>query len=258
VNPVLVTGGTGRLGRALVARLVAEGRPVRTASRGPGQAGVEHVRADLRTGEGLAAAVDGVDVVVHCATANGRADVTLAENLVAAAAQARRPHVVYVSIVGVDRIPHPYYRAKLAVEELLARSGLPWTVLRTTQFHDFVAQFFDLQRRSPVFAVLGGVSVQPVDVREVAARLADLAAGPPAGRVEDLGGPEVWSLRELADLYAQARGLRRAVLPVPLPGAVMRGFREGRHLAREHAGGRLTFAGHLREQGYSGLRAEPR
>jgi uncharacterized protein YbjT (DUF2867 family) len=255
---VLVTGGTGRLGRALVARLVAEGRPVRTASRGPGPVGVEHVRADLRTGAGLAAAVDGVDVVLHCATANGRADLTMAENLVAAAASAGRPHLVYVSIVGVDRIPVSYYRTKLAVEGLLAGSGLPWTVLRTTQFHDFVTQFFDLQRRSPVFVVLGGVQVQPVDVRDVAARLAELAAGPPAGRVADLGGPEVRSLRELAQLYAQARGLRRAVLPVPLPGAVMRGYREGGHLTPEHADGRITFAGHLRARGYPGLRAEPR
>jgi uncharacterized protein YbjT (DUF2867 family) len=199
-----------------------------------------------------------VDVVIHCASSNGSADVAMAEKLVAAAAKARRPHVVYVSIIGVDRVPVSYYRTKLAVEGLLAGSGLPWTVLRATQFHDFVARFFDLQRRSPVFAVMAGVRVQPVDVREVAARLAELAAGPPAGRVDDLGGPEIRSLGELADLYAQARGLRRIVLPVPLPGAVMRGFREGGHLTPEHADGRLTFADHLREQGYSGLRAEPR
>ena len=96
--------------------------------------------------------------------------------------------------------------------------------------------------------------MQPVDVRDVAARLADLAAGPPAGRVADLGGPEVRSLRDLARLYARAHGRRRAVLPVPvpLPGAAMRGFRAGGHLVPGQGTGRITFAA------YCGLRAEPR
>jgi uncharacterized protein YbjT (DUF2867 family) len=244
---VLVTGGTGRLGPALVDRLVAGDRPVRVASRrlGPPRPGIEYAQADLRSGAGVNAAVAGVEVVVHCATTNGRGDVEMMRNLLAAAVRAGRPHIVYVSIVGVDVIPMFYYRAKLAAERQLAASGLPWTVLRATQFHGLVAQLFDLQHRSPVFLVPAGVRVQPVDVRDLAGRLAEIAAGPGAGRAADFGGPEIHPLRELAAKYAHARGLRRAVLPVHLPGAAARGYRDGGNLAPEHADGRTTFAEHL-------------
>jgi uncharacterized protein YbjT (DUF2867 family) len=260
MRPVLVTGGTGRLGRPLVDRLVNTGRPVRVASRrpGPSRPGVEYVRVDVRTGAGLAAAVAGVDAAVACATTNGRGDIAAMRHLLAAASGAGSPHLVYVSIVGIDRVPIPYYRAKLAAEGLLAASGLPWTVLRATQFHDLVTDFFDRQRWSPVLVVPARTDVQPVDTRDVAARLVELVAGPRAGRVPDMGGPLVHSVRELADAYIRARGLRRAVLPVPLPGSAGRAYREGRHLTPEHATGRLTFADHLRDRGYSGLRAEPR
>lgn len=261
MTPVLVTGGTGRLGPALVDRLVGSGRPVRVVSRRPGppRPAVEYARADLRSGVGVDAAVAGVEVVVHCATTNGRGDVELMRSLVSAAVRAGHPHVVYVSIVGVDLIALSYYRAKLAAERLLAASGLPWTVLRATQFHALVAQLFDLQHRSPVLVVPAGVRVQPVDERDVAGRLAELAAGPAAGRVANLGGPEIHTLRELAAMYAHARGLRRAVLPVPLPGAVARRYRDGGNLSPEQADGPTTFAEYLLARGYySGLRAEPR
>jgi uncharacterized protein YbjT (DUF2867 family) len=247
VTTVLVTGATGRLGRVLVERLAAAGHHVRALSRRPAppRPGVEPVASDLRSGAGVDAALTGAGVVVHCATSNGRRDEELTATLVAAARRCGRPHVVDVSIVGADRIRLPYYRTKVACEELVAGSGLPWTVLRTTQFHSLVAQLFDLQWRSPVFVVPATVPVQPIDTRDVAARLVELVAGPPAGRVPGLGGPEVWSLRELGELYAQVRGLRRRVLAVPVPGAVARAYREGHHLTGSPGAGRITFADYL-------------
>src|SRR2546429_5743133 len=121
---ILVTGGTGALGRVLVALLREGGHEVRVLSRRTG--------ADLLTGAGLAEALDGTDVIVHCAT-DGRHDVDATRNLIAAASG---QHLVYVSIVGIDRIPFPYYRLKLACERLVEECGLPWTTLRATQFHD--------------------------------------------------------------------------------------------------------------------------
>ena len=239
-NSILVTGGTGRLGRALVPRLVSDGHAVRVLSRRP-PPDERTRRGDLLTGAGLADAVDGVDVIVHCATSNGRSDVDGTRNLIQAATRAGRPHLVYVSIVGVDRVGLSYYKAKLACERLVEQSGLPWTIQRTTQFHELIVWMCTSQRWSPVIVMPRGVSFQPVDAGEVAARLAELAAASPAGRAQDLGGPEVRPAADLARAYVRSRSGRRPVVSVPIPGAGMRGYREGAHLAPEHADGRITF-----------------
>jgi uncharacterized protein YbjT (DUF2867 family) len=232
---ILVTGGTGTLGRALVARLP----DARVLSR---RAAPGRVLGDLATGAGLDAALSEVDTVVHCATSLRRHDLTHARHLVGAARRARRPHVVYVSIVGVEEIPLPYYRTKLAVERLLAESGLPVTVQRATQFHDLVLRLCTLQRWSPALFVLAGTRFQPVDVRDLAGRLVSLAAGPACGRVADFGGPQVRSLADLARAY-RGDG-RRPIVPVPLPGKVIRGYRTGANLAP--ATGTITFEEFLR------------
>ncbi len=158
----------------------------RVLSRRPGEG---RVTGDLRTGAGLDAAVRGASVILHCATAP-RGDTAAAAALVAAARRGGDiRHLVHISIVGVDRVPLTYYREKLAVERLVKTAGLPWTILRATQFHDLLVRIFSALRRSPVLPVLAGVAFQPVDVRDVAARLVELALGDPAGRVPDLGGP---------------------------------------------------------------------
>ncbi len=230
---MLVTGGTGTLGSALVARL--DQPRVLSRHAGPGR-----VVGDLRTGEGLDDAVAGASVIVHCATApRGDADATA--RLVTAARRAGAPHLVYISIVGVDRIPLPYYREKLRAERIVEDSGLPATILRATQFHDLLATVFAATARAGVLPVLAGTSFQPIAVDDVAARLADLVAGPPQGRAADLGGPEVRGMADLARTWRRATGRRRPVVPLRLPGAIARGYREGAHLAPEHAVGVGTF-----------------
>lgn len=244
---VLVTGGTGALGRVVVDRLLADGHGVTVASRrsrpdaAAGSLGWATV--DYRTGAGLDVAVDGVDAIVHCAY--GYRGIDVERRLFDAAGRIGEPHVVYVSIVGVDRIPFVYYRAKLAAERLLAESGLPWTVLRATQFHGLVRELFALGSRSPVMPVLD-VRVQPIDATEVAARLAELAAGEPAGRVADIGGPEVRTIRDLAGVYLGSTGRRRVVAPIRLPGKTFRAYRAGGNLTPHNAAGTVTFEDYLR------------
>jgi uncharacterized protein YbjT (DUF2867 family) len=242
VSTVLVTGGTGTLGRVVVEQLVAANANVRILSRGrrPRLADVEHVTGDLRTGAGLEAAINGVDTIVQCTEHVDR--------LVAAAKQVSAPHLVYTSIVGIDRVPFGFYRRKLADEELIATSGLPWTVLRATQFHDLIAVLLRMVAKSPVMPLPAGWSFQPVDVREVGKQLATLALAEPAGRAPDFAGPQIRALDDLARTYLAIVGKRRALLPVWLPGKVFRAFRAGRHLAPEHAVGSVTFEQYLTEQ----------
>jgi uncharacterized protein YbjT (DUF2867 family) len=247
---VLVTGATGTLGRKLVGAATAAGHNVRAMSRRShvGYTGVHWAQGDLRANTGIDAAVEGVDVVVHCATqGTGDKDVTSTENLIAAARKAGVAHIVYVSIVGIDRIPLPYYKTKLRVERALEASRVGHTVLRATQFHDLIKMFFSIQRFSPLLCALGGVRFQPIDTRDVTSRLVELIDCEPAGRVADIGGPAVHTHAELARMYLAARGGRRPVVEVPVPGRIVAGYRTGANLAPDNPVGTIGFADYLAE-----------
>ncbi len=182
---ILVTGGTGGLGRPVVEQLRGAGHEPRVLSRSTG--------GDLSTAVGLESALDGVETVLHLATSRGTKDSAQTKNLLTAGKHVQ--HLVYISIVGIDDIPFPYYRDKLATERMIEDSGIPHTILRATQFHDFVADFIRPLRRSPVLFALD-VSAQPIAVDEVAARLVELAFDSPQGRVPDIGGPQQLTVRE--------------------------------------------------------------
>jgi uncharacterized protein YbjT (DUF2867 family) len=219
--PILVTGGTGTLGQQVVARLRAAGLDVRILSRRTGDG---LVTGDLATGQGLAAAVQHVGTIVHCAS-NRKGDAQATRTLVQVATQAAtqpgesQPHLVYISIVGVDRFPRGYFKAKLEAERVVAGSGLPWTTLRATQFYELIAKGATRLAKLPVIPVPAGFAVQPVDSGEVAARLAELALGEPSGRVPDMAGPQILSFADLIRTYLRVTGLRsRPVVPVWTPG----------------------------------------
>ncbi|WP_171108004.1 MULTISPECIES: SDR family oxidoreductase [Streptomyces] len=241
MTTILVTGGTGTLGRFLTERLQADGHDVRVLSRH-----AQPYAVDLREGgSALDAAVTGADTIVHCATTPRGGDEEAAAHLVAAARRAGVGHLIYISIVGVDRVPLGYYKTKLAVERLIEESGLGWTVLRTTQFHDLIVRLFDTLARPPVMLLPAGLKDQPIEVAEVAARLAELASGGPAGRVEDMGGPEVRTFASLARSYLRATGRRRPIVNVPMWGQTYRAFRGGGHLTPLRAVGKGTFEEYL-------------
>lgn len=246
---ILVTGGSGQLGRVVVERLRAAEVPVRALSRRRRSGeGVHWTAGDLRTGRGIDVAVAGVGVVLHCAT-DYRREVETVRTLVEAARwSGQTPHLVYVSIVGADQIPLGYYRAKLAAEKLIADSGMPFTILRATQFHPLVRTILAGAARLPVVPV-PKFRFQPVDVRDVAARLVELAHGEPQGRVADFGGPEVRTTADLARALLAASGKDKRLVPVPVPGPIARGYAAGANLAPEHADGVVTFEQYLAEQG---------
>jgi uncharacterized protein YbjT (DUF2867 family) len=217
---VLVTGGTGRLGRHVVARLPDSGCDVRVLARHhrPMPPGVTFYTADLRAGRDLEPAVTGTAVIIHCATST-RGDAVATRNLVATASRTGSAHLVYVSIVGIDHLASwGYPKTKLQAEQIVISSGLPWTILRVTQLYDYCLANARKLSRLPIAPVPAGFTVQPVDPREVAARLVDLALGQPAGRAPDLAGPQVTNWTDLLRGYLRASHRRRWVLPVRIPG----------------------------------------
>ncbi|HEX8508563.1 MAG TPA: NAD(P)H-binding protein [Propionibacteriaceae bacterium] len=247
---VLVVGGTGGLGRLVVRELGIRGHQVRVLSRQVRpetsfEPGVETARGDVATGQGLAEAVTGVQVVVDTVNAGRNADQVMVagtQQLVRAAANAGVQHVIGIGIVGAEAIAPlvPYYRAKVAQEQVLSSGDVPWSWLRATQFHDFVAQAVANLARLPVLPA-PSILYQPVDRGEVAAALADAVEAGPAGRVPDFAGPQTLPLVDLARIWLQARGRHQRAVTIPIPTRFGRRLREGALCNPDRAVGRTTF-----------------
>lgn len=258
-RPILVTGGTGTLGRRIVPRLKEAGCAVRVLTRHSraDEDGIRYLTGDLATGEGIEPAVDGVGTIVHCA-GGPKGDDVLTRNLVrAVSSRAATPHLVYISVVGADRIPivspadramFGYFGSKLATERVVTESGLPWTTLRATQFYDLILMVARQLAKLPVVPLPTGSRFQPVETDEVAARLVELAFGEPAGLVPDLAGPRVYSAADLMRGYLRAIDRHRPILPVRLPGRAAQAVRAGANLAPERAVGRRTWEEFLAER----------
>jgi uncharacterized protein YbjT (DUF2867 family) len=251
---IVVTGGTGGLGRRVVARLRDKGRNVRVLSRHPGDSeeGVEYITVDLVTNQGVDAAISGAEIVVHCAGVGKiKADTAQAQNLVVAAKRAGVRHLVGISVVGAERIPvrsavdrsmFAYFASQRAKERVIEQSGLPWTNLRATQFYDgFILVMVRAMSKMPIVLLPAGTRFQPVDADEVADALTELALGAPAGQVPDIAGPKIYDSESLVRSYLAAIGKDRPILKIRMPGAAAAAIRDGANLAPDRAVGRRTW-----------------
>jgi uncharacterized protein YbjT (DUF2867 family) len=245
---VAVVGGTGAVGR-LLSRSLIEGRHQVTVSGrsvpNQGQPGMRWARIDIATGDGLRQALAGAESVVHLASSPSQArkvDVSGTRRLLELIGDR---HLIYLSIVGVDRHPLPYYRAKHAAENLIENAGGRHTIVRATQFHDLIAYRVDRMTHGPVANVPRGYVYQPIDVREVVDHLGNLVESDPLGRVPDLAGPEVLGIEHLARTYMAAKRKRRPLVRLPRFGPVAAAFRNGVHTNPDRAGGKVTWADHL-------------
>lgn len=244
---VLITGASGLLGQSLLKRPAAASYRVRAMSRrrrAP-EAGVEWAAADLTTGAGLDAALDGVETIVHAAsdprTDAGRGDIAGTELLLAAAQHNDVRHIVYVSIVGIDRVPYPYYRNKLMTEDRIRSGSIPWTILRGTQFHDFVDMWFRRVTRFPIGLLPKSWLSQPIHVDEFADALWECVATGASRRAPDAAGPEVLRLGDMMHAWLAAQGRHKVIVNVPLRGRMAAAFRSGGATAPDRAVGRLTW-----------------
>ncbi len=220
---IAVPGGTGTLGRPVVAELVRRGHEVRVLSRNPPrqpQPGSTHHTVDLVTGAGLREALAGADAVIEAANTQGggrKAAPVLVDGtrrlLELEAREGVGQHVA-ISIVGIDAVALSYYGVKRAQERVVEQGPVAWSIVRATQFHELLDWIFTTTARARIVPALG-FPLAPVDPRFVARALADAAEAGPGGRLAPVAGPQVAPLRELARDWARARG--RRVLPVALP-----------------------------------------
>ena len=222
---IAIVGGTGTLGRHIVTELRTRGHEVRVLSRG-----APKYRIDLITGDGLAEALDGCQVVVDASNNSSRsAAATLVEGsrrLLAAGQAAGVAHHVCVSIVGCERVPIGYFQAKAAQEDVVRQGPLPWTIVRATQFHEYVAATFASMARTRMLPAPKAV-LQPVASGEVGRVVADIAEIQPRHGCISIAGPEIASVRTLATTWRRATGTRAALVPLPLPGKLGRVLRAG-------------------------------
>ncbi|MCW2916318.1 MAG: hypothetical protein JWN52_4386 [Actinomycetia bacterium] len=249
-SSILVTGGTGTLGRLVTPLLQDAGCKVRVLSRHSRESGdgIEYVTGDLLKGEGIEPAVAGAQIILHLA-GGPKGDDEATRNLVRAASRAGVRHLVYISVIGADRVPLGYFTSKLGAERAVADSGLPWTTLRAAQFHDLVLTVTQKMAKLPVIPVPGGLRFQSVDAGEVAARLVELTLDKPAGLVPDLAGPKVYGIADLIRGFLRARGKHRLMMPIRMPGKAGRAYRAGENLSLEGAAvGKRTWEDFLAER----------
>jgi uncharacterized protein YbjT (DUF2867 family) len=211
---IVVIGGTGLIGSKVVEHLVEHGHEAIAASPNSG--------VNTITGEGLADAVVGADVIVDVSNSPSFADddvleffTTSTRNLLAAERAAGVGHHVALSIVGADRLPGSgYLRAKVAQEQLIRESGRPYSIVRATQFFEFVGRIADEATVDGVARVSTGV-MQPIAAAEVSAAVARVAAGAPIDGTVEIGGPERIRMDELIRAGLAAKGDTRSVVSDP-------------------------------------------
>jgi uncharacterized protein YbjT (DUF2867 family) len=244
---IAIVGGTGTLGRNVVAELAERGHEVRVLSRGG------EYRVDLTTGEGLTSALQGCDAVVDAsnATSAKRARQVLVggtQRLLTAEREAAVGHHVCVSIVGCDRVPMGYYKVKVDQEQLVEDGQVPWSIVQATQFHELAAAALAAAGKFRVLPV-PGITLQTVAAAQVAHAVADVAESSPLGHRIRVAGPEVNTARDLALTWRRATGRRAVLVPLPIPGKLGRALRDGGLTAGQpDVRGTVTFAEWLAAQ----------
>jgi uncharacterized protein YbjT (DUF2867 family) len=211
---IVVIGGTGLIGSKTVPILRQAGHEVVVASPNSG--------VNTITGEGLAKAVAGAGVVIDLANSPSFEDKAVLEffqtsgrNLHAAEAAAGVRHHVALSIVGTDRTPdNGYFRAKVAQEKLIEASGIPYTIIRSTQFLEFLKGIADSSMEGDKVRVSPGL-FQPIAADDVAAMVADVALAPPRNGIVEIAGPERAPFNEIVARYLKAVGDHRQVVRDP-------------------------------------------
>lgn len=259
---ILVTGGTGALGSALIKFLLTTHHQIRLLSRKPAPANLdpnlEWVQGDVLSGDGLEAALSGVSIVANCVGDARNAyetDVLGVKHLAEASVKAGIQHFFHISIVGIDRIPSEFYQHKVSAENAIIESGVPYSILRVTQFHSLLDFVMSKVRSTPdgyILPIPHDAQFQLIDTRDVAAYMLPLLTSAPAGRLLDVGGPEILRVEDISRMYLAVQGVENPVLvdgPIEIFGPVaVTAFQQGLNLVPKNRYGHITWADFVREK----------
>lgn len=250
---ILITGGTGTLGRQLVRQLCYQGLDVGILTRRKDvdlPSGAKVYAGDITSVDTIREAVGNASVIVHCAS-NPRqptVDVEGTGNILQSIDRKAFRHFLYVSIAGVDRSRYPYYQAKHQVEKMVESSDVPWSVLRATQFHDLV-----LHRLIEPFDRGSGLSIkipqgmrfQSVDVSDVANRLQQIAMSDCLRATITIGGPETLTIEDMVRTYLDVLGRNDDIEPTEVAGEFYDLFRSGVSATTISETGKIGWRGFL-------------
>ncbi len=243
---IAVVGASGTLGRSVVRAASAAGHEVTAVVRSglpTPTSGVTVRHADVVSRAGLHDALAGVEIVIDVVNSPKPSLLAVGTHAILdAATELRVRHYVGISVVGCDKVPHRYYRGKVEQEKVVAASPIPWSLLRATQFHDFLDDMFSTNAALGIYVVPSSMVVQPVSVDEVAAALLAAAVAAPAGLLPDFAGPEMMRMATAFRVWRQTRRRRGIALPMPMVGAVGRALKQGGLCNAARAVGHLTFS----------------
>jgi uncharacterized protein YbjT (DUF2867 family) len=223
----------------------------RVKAHSPGN--VKIFKGDLTNSIGLANATENAEIIIHCASDPGnfkQVDIDGTHNLLSSLNKRTR-HFIYISIVGVDKSNYPYYQAKHQAEKMIAGSGIPHTILRTTQFHSFVLamlQPFAENKANGVVKIPKGMKFQSVDIKEVAQKLVELSLEEASGLLPEFGGPEILSFEKMSRIYLDIMKLKSIIEPADFEGVRYELFRTGVNLCRDNLFGKVTWQEYLKDK----------
>jgi len=251
-NKILITGGTGHLGQKIVQLIKSKEYEVSILTSKSGlknEDNITYFTGNLSQNIGLKEATKDINTIIHCAS-NPRdfekVDIEGTQNLLNSIDKNSIKHLVYISIVGIHKSDYPYYQAKLKVENILENSGIPYTIVRTTQFHSFVFNLIqslinETASEKSVLKIPEGLKFQSIATDEVAKLLVKTALQPPQGLLPDFGGPEMFSFDEMTATYLKKSQLNWNIEPEPTNNIRHQLFRTGINLCPDNAFGKETW-----------------
>jgi len=256
---ILITGGTGHLGQKIVQLIKSKEYEVKvltSKSDLTNEDNINYFTENLSQNIGLKAATKDIDTIIHCAS-NPRdfekVDIEGTQNLLNAIDKNSIKHFVYISIVGIHKSNYPYYQAKLKVENILKGSGIPYTIVRTTQFHSFVFNLIqsvidETTSEKAILKIPERLKFQSIATEEVAELLVKSALKSPQGLLHDFGGPEILSFEEMTATYLKEAQLNWNIQTEPTDNIRHELFRTGINLCRDNAFGKETWERFLQRQ----------
>lgn len=250
---VLLTGGTGQLGKMLLNNLGLQHFTIDVLTRRKEPAsnsGIGYINADLTDGAGLNSALThDYDVVVHCASHPRESDMVDVEgtrNLLKAVGNRNVKNFIYVSIVGIDKAAYGYYQNKLRAEELIIKSGIPYTILRITQFHDFVLnRILNAGHENEVIVIPAGLKFQSIDLADVCKRINQLIQGGAGNSIQQIGGPEILEIETIVQEYQKIFKPAKRIQFTTNLNDFQRLFTTGINLCPDHKWGTVSWGDYL-------------